>query len=77
MVMMLRARAMSASWRTGKSCPDWLVMWQKCITLVCGVIARVSRPIRSSPLVGAGKSTLVSLILSRRTRWSQVVSIRP
>ena len=33
MVMMPRARAVGRC-RTGKSWPDWFVMWQKCITLV-------------------------------------------
>ena len=66
--MMPRERQRSLSCRTGKSWPDWFVMWQKCITFVCGTIARARRPNRSSPLVGTGKSMRVSLILSRRTR---------
>ena len=68
MVMMPRARAIRLSSRTGKSCPDWLVMWQKCSTLVRGVIALVRRSSRSFCVVGTGKSIRVSLILSRRTR---------
>ena len=39
MVMMPRERAQRLSSRTGKSWPDWFVMWQKCSTLVRGVTA--------------------------------------
>ena len=77
-VWMPRARAIRAMSRTGNSCPVRLVMWQMWITFVFGVIARVMRSVSSDRLVvGTGNAIFVTTILSRRTRWSQVSSIRP
>ena len=68
---------MRARFCTGKIWPVRLVMWQKCSTLVRGLIAPSSRAYRSSPVVGTGKLIFVTVILSRRARWSHVVSMRP
>ena len=75
---MPRARAMRAMSRTGNSCPVRFVMWQMWITFVFGVIAREIRSVSSDTfVVGTGNEIFVTSILSRRTRWSQVSSIRP
>ncbi len=63
--------------RTGKIWPERLVMWQKWITLVRGVIASSKRPTRSCMLGGGvGNEILRRTIPSRRSRCCQVVSIR-
>ena len=53
-------------------------MWQMWITFVRGVIARSIRSFSSDRLVvGTGNEIFFTSILSRRTRWSHVSSIRP
>ena len=67
---------MRARFCTGKICPVKLVMWQKCSTLVRGVMAPSSNPYRFSPVVGTGKLIFLIVSLSRRARWSHVVNMR-
>jgi hypothetical protein len=51
--------------------------WQKCNTFVFGVMAASKRLVNSScDVAGAGSEIFVSLIPSRRTRCSQVSSMR-
>ena len=70
-----------ASWQiafTGKICPDRFVMWQKWITRVFGVMALANMSTRKSiDGGGSGNETFLRTIPSRRTRCSQVVSMRP
>ena len=53
-------------------------MWQKCRTFVFGPIAPIRRSARSSiDGGGTGNEIFLTVIPSRRTRWSHVSSIRP
>ena len=64
--------------RTGKSWPVRFVMWQMWMTFVRGVIAASIRFVRSlRSVVGTGNEIFVTLIPSRRARWSHVSSMRP
>ena len=54
-------------------------MWQKWMMRVRGVMACSILAASSAcpPGAGTGKEIFVSLMPSRRTRWSHVVSMRP
>ena len=77
MVLMPRARAMRQISRVGKIWPVRLVIWQSRITFVRGVTAFSNMSARYCWLGGGtGKWIFVSVIPSRRTRCSHVVSMR-